>query len=336
MFKYKVGMYGGCFDPLHLGHINNILQASAMCETLHLMLCYNKVRDRIDYRLRYRWLLDTCKHLPNVVIHCIEDTDDTKESYDWQKGATAIKQAIGTEINIVFAGSDYQDGSLFKELYPQSEIWYFSRSIVPISSTEIFDDPMRYWEYIPKVAQSYFCKKVIIIGGESTGKSTLIRNLALIYNTTYVEEYGRFTCERAGGEDFMTIEDLQENLIMQRANIYKAEENANKIFFVDTDALTTAFYAGLLSADERYNTNDLAYNIATTLVGDLVLFLEPTVPFVQDGTRNEEIMADRQKYSDILKSYYDRAGVQYICIRGDNYASRLAQAKMVIKYHCGV
>ena len=332
MFEYKVGMYGGCFDPLHLGHINNILQASAMCETLHLMLCYNRVRDRIDYRLRYRWLLDTCKHLPNVVIHCIEDTDDTKASYDWQKGATAIKQAIGTEINIVFAGSDYQNGSLFKELYPQSEIWYFSRAVVPISSTEIYNSPMKYWEYIPKVAQSYFCKKVLIIGGESTGKSTLIRNLALMYNTTYVEEYGRFTCERAGGEDFMTFDDLEENMVMQRANIYKAQETANRLLLVDTDSLTTAFYSELL-----YDTEDeLGCCIDNTINWDLVLFLEPTVPFVQDGTRNEEIMADRQKYSDMLKAFYDRAGVQYICIRGDNYASRLAQAKMTIKYHCGV
>ena len=334
MFKYKVGMYGGCFDPLHLGHINNILQASAMCETLHLMLCYNKVRDRIDYRLRYRWLHETCKHLPNVVIHCIEDTDDTKASYDWHKGATAIKQAIGTEINIVFAGSDYQNGSLFKELYPQSEIWYFSRSIVPISSTEIFDDPMKYWEYIPKMAQSYFCKKVLIIGGESTGKSTLVRNLALAYNTTYVEEYGRFTCERAGGEDFMTAEDLEENIVMQRANIYKAQENANKVLFVDTDSLTTAFYSELLGESEI--CENLASLIGNTINWDLVLFLEPTVPFVQDGTRSEEIMADRQKYSDMLKGYYDRAGVQYICIRGKDYTSRLAQAKMTIKYHCGV
>ena len=172
----------------------------------------------------------------------------------------------------------------------------------------------------------------LIIGGESTGKSTLIRNLALMYNTTYVEEYGRFTCERAGGEDFMTFDDLEENMVMQRANIYKAQETANRLLLVDTDSLTTAFYSKLL-----YETEDeLGCCIDNTINWDLVLFLEPTVPFVQDGTRNEEIMADRQKYSDMLKAFYDRAGVQYICIRGDNYASRLAQAKMTIKYHCGV
>ena len=330
--RYKVGMYGGCFDPLHLGHINCILQASAMCEELHLMLCYNKARDRIDVRLRYRWLHETCKHLPNVVIHLVEDTDSTKETYDWEKGATNIKLMIGTEIDIVFAGSDYQNTMIFENLYPDSKIWYFPRSTTPISSTEIFDDPMKYWDYIPKVAQSYFCKKVLIVGGESTGKSTLVRNLALVYNTTYVEEYGRYTCERAGGEDFMTLDDLEENMIMQRANIYKAQENANKVLFVDTDSLTTAFYTKLLGFDDA---DELGYRIDDTIQWDLVLFLEPTVPFVQDGTRSEEIMADRQKYSDMLKSYYKRAGVRLATVKGDYY-TRLEQAKMLIKYQCGV
>ena len=329
--RYKVGMYGGCFDPLHLGHINCILQASAMCEELYIILSWSKTRDRIDVRLRYRWLHEICKHLPNVTIHLIEDVSPSKDECDWQNGARIIKQAFG-KIDVVFAGSDYENTTIFENLYPDSKIWYFSRSTIPISSTEIFDNPMKYWDYIPKVAQSYFCKKVLIVGGESTGKSTLVRNLALAYNTTYVEEYGRYTCERAGGEDFMTLDDLEENMIMQRANIYKAQENANKVLFVDTDSLTTSFYTNLLNFDDA---DELGYRIDDTIQWDLVLFLEPTVPFVQDGTRSEEIMADRQKYSDMLKSYYKRAGVHLAIVKGDYY-TRLEQAKMLIKYQCGV
>lgn len=334
--RYKVGMYGGCFDPLHLGHINNIVQASAQCEILHIILCHNPVRDRIDYRVRYRWLRETCKHLPNIKIHCIEDVDTTKEQCNWEDGAEKIKAVIGTEIDVVFCGSDYIGTEIFENLYPNSTIRYFSRYAVPVSSTEIFDNPMKYWDYIPKVAQSYFCKKVLIVGGESTGKSTLVRNLALIYNTTYVEEYGRYTCERAGGEDFMTLDDLKENMIMQRANIYKAQENANKVLFVDTDSLTTSFYTNLLDFDDGYDTDELGYRIDDTIHWDLVLFLEPTVPFVQDGTRSEEIMHNRQKYSDMLKAFYHRAGVRYICIRSEDYASRLAQAKKIVSDQCGV
>ena len=41
------------------------------------------------------------------------------------------------------------------------------------------------------------------------------------------------------------------------------------------------------------------------LVVDLVLFLEPEgVEFVQDGTRNELIQAERKKYSEMLKEWF--------------------------------
>ena len=36
--KYKVGMYGGCFDPLHIGHVNDIIIGSNMCEKLYVVL----------------------------------------------------------------------------------------------------------------------------------------------------------------------------------------------------------------------------------------------------------------------------------------------------------
>ena len=46
--------------------------------------------------------------------------------------------------------------------------------------------------------------------------------------------------------------------------------------------------------------------------------------------------AIRQKYSDMLKAFYHRAGVRYICIRSEDYASRLAQAKKIVSDKCGV
>ena len=31
---YNVGMYGGSFDPLHIGHINCIIEAASKCQEL--------------------------------------------------------------------------------------------------------------------------------------------------------------------------------------------------------------------------------------------------------------------------------------------------------------
>ena len=327
---YKVGMYGGSFDPLHLGHINNIMIASGMCETLHIVLSYGILRDRINYQLRYRWLTESCKHLPNVKIHAVEDFAGDKNRYDWEYGAKCIKQRIGEEIDIVFCGDDYRKTNKFETLYPNSTIFYLPRSIIKVSSTEIIAHPFDYWDYIPKAVRPYFCKKVLIIGGESTGKSTLVQSLANVFNTTAVAEYGRYTCERAGGEEYMTKADLYENLIMQRAEIFKAEQTANKLLIVDTDSLTTAFYGSLLSNGMWESVIDLGNDINSTIDWDLVIFLEPTVPFVQDGTRNEEIARNRKKYSDMLKSFYNRKGVRYETIDGD-YTDRFLRASELIR-----
>lgn len=336
IMKYKVGMYGGSFDPLHLGHIHDIIRASSECETLYIMLSWSAKRDSVPKELRYRWLLEVTKHLPNIKIMLVEDKAATKEEYNsdyyWENGAQDIKNLIGKPIDAVFCGDDYFQSGRFESLYPESKVIYYRRAEVPISSTEIRNNCTDYqWDYIPRVAQPYYVKKILIVGGESTGKSTLVRNLALAYNTTYVEEYGRFTCERAGGEDFMTEDDLVENLLYQKTHELEALQSANKLLFIDTDAVTTKFYASLLLTDGN-KCSKLADAIASINKYDLILFLEPTVVFVQDGTRNEEIAANREKYSQQLKELFMQADMEVHSITGD-YKNRFNSAKNLIYKH---
>ena len=37
---YKIGMYGGVFNPLHLGHVNAIIEAANQCEKLYVVMSY--------------------------------------------------------------------------------------------------------------------------------------------------------------------------------------------------------------------------------------------------------------------------------------------------------
>ena len=46
--KYKVGMYGGSFDPLHIGHIHDIIKAAALCEELYVMLSWCEGRIHLE------------------------------------------------------------------------------------------------------------------------------------------------------------------------------------------------------------------------------------------------------------------------------------------------
>ena len=334
--RYKVGMYGGSFDPLHLGHISDIIKAAAVCEELYIVISWCEGRESTSKEMRYRWILNCTKHLPHVKILLVEDKAVSKEEYNtdyfWEKGARDIKRAIGKPIDAVFCGSDYRGTNRFESLYgPESEVVYFDREEVPISSTEIRAWASAHWDYIPDVCKDYYTRKVLVVGGESTGKSTLVQNLALAYNTNYVAEYGRITSDYAGGEAFMIADDLYENLLRQRLQIMDAAKKSNRILFVDTDAVTTLFYSRFLLTDpkEREICEKMATAISDMTRWDLVLFLEPDVAFVQDGTRNEEIHADREKYSRQIKEALEQNRMVYHCLSGD-YLERFETAKKLI------
>ena len=336
-------MYGGSFDPLHVGHIHDIIRAAAMCKELYVVISWCEGRESTSKELRYRWILNSVRHLNNIKILMVEDKAVSKEVYNtdfyWEQGAIDIKNLVGKPIDIVFCGSDYYGTNRFESLYsPESVVHYFDRAEVPISSTDIRTWATKNWDYIPEVCKDYYVRKVLVVGGESTGKSTLVQNLALAYNTKYVAEVGRDTCEYAGGEEYMIAEDMYENILRQKINVLDMSKQANRILFVDTDAITTMFYSYFLLGNDKENLDKcvkLAKAVNDICDWDLVLFLEPDVEFVQDGTRSEEIESDREKYSNQIKELLNKVGIKYHVVTG-TYLERFDKAKELIEEELGI
>ncbi|MBR1470832.1 MAG: AAA family ATPase [Lachnospiraceae bacterium] len=324
--RYQVGMYGGSFDPLHLGHVDCILQAANMCQKLYIVLSIGSRRKEIDYRIRYRWLYQLTKHIGNVKIIMIEDDAETKDAYSeeyWERDAQKVKAQIGTPIDIVFSGSDYDEGSFWNRCYPQSKYHIFPRN--EISSTKIRQNPYEHWDWLPDIVRPYYVKKVLLMGGESTGKSTLTINLAHRFNTNYIDEAGRDISERSGTDLLMLSSDFTEILLQHKLNEIRAIEQSNRVLFEDTDALVTQFYMHFLKDPEIGKNKALADAIDALNSYDLILFLEPDVPFVQDGDRSEVIRDDRITYSEQIKDLIRSHGKEIVSIRGD-YQERYAQA----------
>lgn len=340
--RYKVGMYGGSFDPLHIGHIHDIIRAASMCGELYVMISWCEGRESTPKELRYRWIRNSVRHLPNVRLLLLEDKAVSKEAYQtdacWEQGARDIKLAIGKPIDAVFCGSDYLGTNRFESLYaPESDVVYFDRAEVPISSTQLRFDVYENWAYIPPACRPHYVRRVLVVGGESTGKSTLVQNLAIAYNTNFVREVGRETCDNAGGEEFMTAEDLYETFLRQKTEELRAAKHSNKLLFIDTDALTTKFYSRFLltDADEIRKCGAVADALTDIHRFDMVLFLEPTVAFVQDGTRNAEIARDRERYSREIKALFQERGIAYHEVGGD-YLDRFNTAKALIEAKFGI
>lgn len=331
---YNVGMYGGCFDLIHIGHLNNFIQAASLCKKLYIILSYSKERDFIPVDERYKWIYNMTKQMKNVIILKIEDNAKSKDDYTdeyWENGALEIKSLINEPIDVVFCGSDYLNANKFEKLYHESKIYYFDRSIISISSSEIKKDIFKYWNFIPNICKPYFIKKVLIIGGESTGKSVLTENLSLFFNTNFVKEVGRDVCERCGGEAYMTNTDFEEILIKHKNLELEKIKESNKLLFIDTDCLITNFFSNFLIVDnkEKEKINNLSNSISDINNFDLVLFLEPDVEWEVDPLRSDEIRDNREKYSKEIEDLFIQKNISFEKING-SYLERFEKSKKLI------
>lgn len=329
--RYKVGMYGGSFNPLHLGHVDCIIQAANLCRELFLVLSHGTKRDEIDVRVRYRWLYGITKHIGNVSILILDDDAETKADYTeeyWFRDAAEIKRRIGKPIDAVFCGSDYGEDSFWFKCYPESAHVVFPRN--GMSSSAIRENPMAHWDWLPNVVKPYYTKKVLLMGGESTGKSTLTINLANRFNTNYVDEAGREISARSGTDQLMLSEDFTEILLRQKLNVTEAAQHSQRVLFIDTDALVTQFYMNFLSDPGIEKNKALSDAVDALNEYDLILFLEPDVDFVQDGDRSEVIRDDRMKYSGQIKDLLRSHGRSFTEI-GGSYQERYLKAVSLVE-----
>ena len=326
MAHYSCGMYGGSFNPLHLGHVRCMISAANQCDRLIIVISNGVNRGEIDIRQRYRWVYETVKHFPHVRIYVLDDDASSKEAYTeetWYADARKVKDFAGEPITAVFFGDDYAPDSMWTKCYPEAEAVILHRD--RISSTAIRKAPLACWEMMPDYVRPYFVKKVLLIGTESTGKSTLAVSLARHYNTCFLEEVGRDISARSGTDRWMLPEDFTDILLQHKVKQLEMVSRANRVFFEDTNCLTTLFYIDFLEGEEKEKNRNLAEAVSALNEYDLVLLLGPDVDFVQDGDRNLEIAADRKKYTDLLRQMCGEHGLRVTELNGD-YEQRYRKA----------
>ncbi|REB05225.1 multifunctional transcriptional regulator/nicotinamide-nucleotide adenylyltransferase/ribosylnicotinamide kinase NadR [Sporosarcina sp. BI001-red] len=332
MEEMKVGHYGGKFIPFHKGHLYAITKAAAQVDQLFVVVSYDEDRDRklckdaglnyIDFKQRQQWIMTATKNMPNVTVLSVEDPAWETEEHMWLEGGRRMIEAIPAQITHIFSSESAYD-HWFRLIYGediQHVVIDEARKIFPISATKIRNEGVfANWDMIPDVAKPYYTKKIAIVGVESCGKSTLTRNLAQLFGTEYVEEYGRTVSEEIGdGSSLLTSEHYKEIVFGHKHIEFQKIKKANKLLFIDSEAVVSQYYANMYLGQEL----DFIEGAIQSQNYDLYLFIEPDVLWVADGYRTFNDPEVRKKTNRVLKKMFDQRGIQYVSISG-TYEERL-------------
>lgn len=149
--------------------------------------------------------------------------------------------------------------------------------------------------------------KVGIIGPESTGKSTLAKELAEQFKGTYVPEYAREYVERKGRKE-LTYDEVCEIAREQIKSISKAG-----FYFFDTELIVTkVWFEYAFGKVPEWLTEAIK-----TYPMDLYLLTYPDIPWVPDPARYNGSQAMREELFDRYEEEVKATGVPYYVIRHD-------------------
>lgn len=162
--------------------------------------------------------------------------------------------------------------------------------------------------------------RIAIVGGESTGKSTLVTGLGERYGEPCVPEYGRTLWEQQGGH--VDYDDLRAIGHRHVADEDAATQVARRCVFVDTTPLTTLWYS-----IDGYGRADAELVELSWRPYDLTLVCAPDFAFVQDGTRSSEDF--RLRHDRWIRAILRARGADFTDVRG-TAAARLAQVTALV------
>ncbi|MES2176793.1 MAG: AAA family ATPase [Gemmatimonadota bacterium] len=310
------GLIIGKFLPYHAGHAHLIRAARARVDRLTVLVC-SIAAEPIPGGVRHRWMHG--EHPDCTVLHVSEELPQTPEEHPsfWARWLDVIARHAG-HVDVVFTSEMYGD-ELAARLGARHDCVDLARHTVPISGSAIREDPMATWDFLPRAARPWFARRVVLLGPESSGKTTLARTLAEEFETVWVPEYGREYCEAGRPALDLTLPDFEAIAWGQAAMEDAAVFDANRLLICDTDLLTTCTWSDLiLDARPAWLTQ-----AARSRHYDLALLLDGDVPWVDDGTRVLDMR--RAEHSRRLRAELRAAHQPYVRL-GGTFAERTATA----------
>jgi NadR type nicotinamide-nucleotide adenylyltransferase len=342
------GVVIGKFYPPHAGHHLLVDTAARVSRLVTVVVMASHV-ESIPLPTRVQWMREAHADQPQVFIAGIGDDlpVDYQSEEIWAGHVQLVRAAVAMvtsePITAVFTSEAY-GAELARRLGATHVAVDPERRLVPMSATAVRSDPAAAWDFLAPAVRAWFARRVVLVGAESTGKTTLAQALAQRLRgrggahglTRWVPEYGRdFTIGKLAAhraravlagvappamatlewceEDFIAIAERQQDMEEAEARL------GGPVLICDTDAFATAVW------HERYlhSRSAAVETLSDSHPHHLYLLTHPDdVPFEQDGIRDGQSI--RSAMTELFVRRLDETGRTWRWIRGGGDAREAA------------
>jgi HTH-type transcriptional regulator, transcriptional repressor of NAD biosynthesis genes len=338
----KLGLVVGKFAPPHKGHQLVIDTALEHCDQVIVLVYGNPDFPDMPVKARADWIRAAYSSNPNLEVFVPRDAPPN-DADDWtqREFVRLWLEQRGLVTDMVFGSEEYIAG-FAAHIKAVPFVVDLERLRVPTSGTEVRKiwqayrtsrDVILLEQLKERVSEPVLIAssrwrdrvhRVVLMGAESTGKSTLTERLAQEFNEPFVLEYGREVWQTKNGEleqsDYTHIaehhRELEDSAIL----------NARRFLFVDTNAITTAYLGSVYEGTVPDRVIELARAAETRY--HHVFLLADDIPFEQDGWRDGTLWRSRSQ--SIIKYDLRSRGVHFTAILGD-FESRVNQVRAVLE-----
>jgi HTH-type transcriptional repressor of NAD biosynthesis genes len=338
MFRHALVL--GKFYPPHAGH-HRLVRAAAARSLRTTVAVLGASAETIPLADRVSWLAE--EHAGDAGVTVLGDVDDHPMDFHddavWELHMGVARSVLsrraildgdprGAAVDAVFSSEDY-GAELARRLAAEHVAVDPDRTAVPVSGTAVRADTPAHWAHLAPATRAGLCARVVVVGAESTGTTTVSRALAAHYRTEWVAEEGRRHTEDklaaatalAGGtppplDDLVwTVGDFEDVARAQADAEDRAARRGGPILVCDNDAWAASVWCErYLGVRRVLSDRRPALYLLTDHAG---------VPFEQDGWRDGEHRREWMtgRFAELL----DARGVPWVKLSGTR-ADRLRTA----------
>jgi len=317
------GLTLGKFAPLHKGH-QLVLDAAVAEMNEVLAIIYDcPETTSVPLYVRANWIRSLYP-----TVHIVEAWDGPTEVGDSQEIKRSHEEYVfNLRLGKIthFYSSEFYGEHMSQALGAVNRIVDPDRRMIPVSATQIRENPFSLREYLDPRVYRDLVANVVFLGAPSTGKSTIASRLAQEYGTISMPEYGREYWEEHQVNRRLSLSQLEE---LAERHLEREEEllrQANRFLFTDTNATTTRMFSLYYHGATTPRLNELADQTASRY--DLVFVCDTDIPYDDSWDRSGEV--NRQIFQKQIVADLVVRGSHFIILRG-SLEVRVQQAKAIL------